>query len=259
MDTQLETIVKESGLESTKAQYILDNFQSYFQIAGEWEAKARTLVVTRPDQRAEMEMARTGRLFLREKRLAVENSRKRLKEESLREGKAIDGIANVLKALIVPIEEYLDQQEHFVEIQEEKKNAAVRLEIEARMKKEDEDRLAKEAEERERLRLENARLAKENAEKDRLAEEEKKKSDAKLAAERAKAREAQYKADAEKAALEKKAREDREKAEADKRKATDAAKKKLDAEREERERLEAQLKAQVTCPKCLHKFVPKAK
>ncbi len=217
-ENQLSTIVKESGLEGTKAKYILENFQNYFEIASEWELKAKTLVVTRADQTAEMQMARSGRLFLKEKRLAIEKSRKELKEEALREGKAIDGIANVLKALIVPIEEYLDQQEHFVEIHQEKKEAVMRLEIEARMKKEEEDRIRKDAEERERLRIENDRLAKENAEKDRIAAEQRKKAEAKLAAEKAKADEARKKADAEKALLEEKGRKEREKAEADKKK-----------------------------------------
>ena len=119
MENQLEVIVKESKLETTKAKYILDNFQNYFEIAAEWEKKAKSLIVTNETQTAEMDMARTGRLFLKEKRLAIEKARKELKEQSLREGKAIDGIANVLKGLIVPIEESLEQQEKFVEIQEE--------------------------------------------------------------------------------------------------------------------------------------------
>lgn len=247
MDNQLEVIIKESGLEQTKAQYILENFQSYFQLASEWEAKAKMIVVTRPDQKADMEMARVGRLMLKEKRVALENSRKKLKEEALREGKAIDGIANVLKALIVPIEEYLDQQEHFVEIQEEKKKETVRLEVEERIKKEEEERIRKEAEEKERLRIENERLAKENAEKDRLMAEEKKRTDANLAAEKAKAKEAQEKADAERAALEKKAREERELAETEKKKTAEEA-------RKEKDRLEKLLKTQIECPKCHHKF-----
>lgn len=103
--SQLEIIVKESGLTGSKASFILEQFQSYFALASEWETKAKTLVVSRPDQTAEMAMAREGRLFLREKRIAIENSRKKLKEDVLREGKAIDGIANVLKALIEPIVE----------------------------------------------------------------------------------------------------------------------------------------------------------
>jgi hypothetical protein len=45
-----------------------------------------------------------------------------LKEQALREGKAVDGIANVLKALIVPLEEHLDKQERFVEIRAEEQD-----------------------------------------------------------------------------------------------------------------------------------------
>src|SRR3990167_460476 len=129
-ENQLAVIVRESQLEPTKAKYILEKFTEYFDMADEWTIKAKVIVVTKPEQKAEMEMARTGRLFLKEKRVAVEKARKELKEQALREGKAIDGIANVLKALIVPIEEYLEQQERFVEIQKEKKEAETRLEIE---------------------------------------------------------------------------------------------------------------------------------
>jgi len=136
MANDLQTIVQESGLEKSKAQYILDNFQNYFDIAAEWEKRAKTLVVTDASQEVEMKLARTGRLFLKEKRLAIEKSRKELKEQSLREGKAIDGIANVLKALIVPVEEYLEKQEKFVELKEEAEREARRQEIERRMEEE---------------------------------------------------------------------------------------------------------------------------
>src|SRR3990167_11427401 len=104
MENQLQVIVKESGLEPTKAKYILEQFSNYFDLADEWTKKAKTIIVTSENQEADMAIARVGRLFLREKRIAIENSRKSLKEQALREGKAIDGIANVLKALIVPIE-----------------------------------------------------------------------------------------------------------------------------------------------------------
>jgi len=136
MDSKLAVIVKESGLEKNKAQFMLDKFQDYFNIAAEWEEKAKNIVVTKEDQTAEMDMARVGRLFLRDKRIAIEKARKELKEQALREGKAIDGIANVLKALIVPIEEYLGKQERFVEIQDDIKRQA--LIAEAEKKAEDE-------------------------------------------------------------------------------------------------------------------------
>jgi len=158
MENKLSLIVKESGLEKTKAQILLDNFSRYFQLAADWEKKAKTIVVTDESQVAEMKMARTGRLFLRQKRIAIENTRKELKEQALREGKAIDGIANVLKALIVPIEEYLGKQEKFVEIKAAEEAERKRIEAE---RKAEEERIAKEkaeAEERERIRKENERL-----------------------------------------------------------------------------------------------------
>ncbi len=82
---QLAVILKESGLEETKAAFILRNFQDYFKLADEWTIKARNIVVTSADQTAEMEMARAGRLFLRQKRLMIEGARKELKEQALRE------------------------------------------------------------------------------------------------------------------------------------------------------------------------------
>jgi len=58
MENQLQVIVKESGLEQSKAKYILDNFQNYFEIADEWARKSRTIVVSDESQTADMEMAR---------------------------------------------------------------------------------------------------------------------------------------------------------------------------------------------------------
>lgn len=152
MSNELEVIVEKSGLDKTKADYILQNFTEYFTLAAEWERRAKEIVVTNPSQTALMEMARVGRLLLKDKRIAIEKSRKELKEQALREGKAIDGIANVLKVLIEPIEKYLDQQEHFVEYKKKAEEEARRLEVEKRI---EEERIAKEkadAEESARLR-----------------------------------------------------------------------------------------------------------
>ncbi|MFA5297255.1 MAG: hypothetical protein WC389_03505, partial [Lutibacter sp.] len=207
-DNMLMTIVKDSGLEKTKADFILEKFQDYFKIAGEWENKIKTIIVTSDDQKVEMEMARVGRLFLRDKRITIEKTRKELKEQSLREGKAIDGIANVLKALIEPIESYLDQQENFTknrliaEEKEKQRQEQIRLEKEAREKEEQRIRLEKEArekeeqrirlekeeqrirlekEEQERIKAENERLRQEAIERERLAKIEREKHEKELA------------------------------------------------------------------------------
>ena len=227
------SMVRTSGLDAAKAEIILANFQEYAAIAADWEAKAKTIVVTSPTQVAEMKTAREGRLVLRGKRTAIETIRKNLKEQSLREGKTIDGIAGTLRALIEPIEEYLEKQERFVEIQEEARikalvtnraseiiqyggnpnlfNLGAMNEAEYQstlisVKQAEEDKLEAEARailktaedrrETERIRVENSKLRVEAMERDRLAQQ-----------------------------------------------ATEEARRALDAERKERERLEAEDRA----------------
>ena len=240
MENKLEVIVRESGLESTKAQFILNQFQDYFAIAADWEMKAKAIIVTDESQKAEMQMARAGRLFLKEKRVAIEKARKELKEQALREGKAIDGIANVLKALIIPIEEHLERQEKFVEIRakiaEDKRLAEEAARIEA-------ERIAKEAAEKaeqERIRLENEKLKAEAVERERI-----------MAAERAEA-------EAKQRAIEEKAAAERRIAEEEKRKSRmeiERLKREADAERSKQEMAKATSGQQlITCPHCGKEF-----
>lgn len=253
-EKSLQVIVKESGLEPTKAQVLLENFSGYFELAADWEKKAKAIVVTDEAQVAEMKMAREGRLFLRSKRLEVENTRKALKEQSLREGKAIDGIANVLKAVIVPIEEYLDDQEKFVEKKQKAEAEARQLEAEKLLReKEEKERLEREAEER-RIRAENERLQKEATEREAQAQKEREAAARKLEAERKKA-EAKLKAERE--AREKELAVERAKAEANAEKIRKEAEERAAKERAEYEaRLaeEKRLASIVTCPKCGHKW-----
>ena len=259
---KLELIVEKSGLDKQKQDYILERFQDFFKIASEWETTAKSIVVTRPDQVAEMKMAREGRLFLKGKRVEIEKGRKELKEQSLREGKTIDGIASTLKDLIEPIEDYLSEQERFVEIEEEKRKEALRIErtalltpfnidltvynlgemkqeqfdgllkaqteIVENQKKLEFERIAKEkseAEERERIRIENEKLRKEAERREK-----------EIAEERAKA-------EAERRAIEEKNRKDREQAEAKAKKEREEAQKSLDEVHKAKEKLEAELKA----------------
>ena len=119
MENKLLSVINESGLDKSKSQILLENFSDYFKIASEWEAKANTLVITNVTQIDEMSIAREGRLFLKDKRILVEKTRKQLKESSLRESQTIDAIAKILTNLITPIEESLLQKEKFVEIQEQ--------------------------------------------------------------------------------------------------------------------------------------------
>ena len=171
-DNQLAIIVRESGLEATKAQIILSKFSGYFAVAAEWEAKAKTIHVVDASQKADMAMARVGRLFLRDKINDVEKERKKLKAEALQEEHCIDGIAKTLKSLLEPLRTYLDNQEHFVELKEAAEVAAKQREVEKRIEAERVEREAKEQEEREQIRLENARLKQEADERERVMAKE---------------------------------------------------------------------------------------
>lgn len=266
---ELEKVIQESNVEKTTADSLQTAFQPFFQRAAEWKAKAETLKVTDINQTAEMQQARAARLELKKIRVEADKTRASLKEDSIRYGRAVQGVYNVIEYLIKPIEEYLENQEKFAEIQEAARKAALtelrRAEIEregvqvfvpknfdlgtiseneyqeliaaARMlvtakleadRKAEADRIAREqaeAEERERVRVENERLRAEAIEQEK-----------RFAAERA---EAAAKADAERKAEAEKARLEREKLEAERRAAEAIAAK----ERAEKEKLEAEVKA----------------
>jgi hypothetical protein len=130
-DTQeLSLIVNQAGLAQEKSQQLLAKFGEFFQDARHTVEFAKSIKVTSVDQVEEMKKARETRLELKSIRNQVENTRKELKEQSLREGKAIDGIANVIKALIVPVEQFLDEQEKFAErVEVERKNKIERQRI----------------------------------------------------------------------------------------------------------------------------------
>lgn len=128
MNNTLIKLIESSNLEKSKADYMLQKFQDYSRIAEEWAEKAKTIIVTSVMQTDEMKLAREGRLILKQKRVEIDKTRKELKEQSLREGQAIDKIAKSLTSLIEPTEKYLEEQEKFVEIQEEKRKTKLKAE-----------------------------------------------------------------------------------------------------------------------------------
>lgn len=115
IETQIVLSVPESGLEESTLATIRAGFDEFFTKAEEWRQKAKAIKVTSADQKGEMKLARIARLELKNIRVDAEKARKRLKEDSLRMGKAIDGINNVLLAAIVPLENYLEEQEKYGE------------------------------------------------------------------------------------------------------------------------------------------------
>jgi hypothetical protein len=267
-ENQLVKIVTESGLDKTKSQVLLENFSNYFELAADWENKAKMLVITNISQIAEMKMADEGRKFLKQKRIEVEKTRKILKENSLREGQTIDSIARILTNLISPIENDLEQKAKYREIKEAELKQAIKLErlklLEpydsctdtymigemseagfqnyfAGMKLNYEKRLADERRaEEERLATIEAEKKRQEAiklENERLKKEAEEKEKV-LAEERCKAM-------AEKKALEEKIEVERQKALEERRKAEAEQQRKFETERKEKERLAEEIRKKV--------------
>ena len=117
-----------SDLDASSAEQLRASFDALFAKAGEWIKRAKEIEVTSLDQTREMKLARESRLALKDIRVEAEKTRKALKEESLRWGRAIDGMCNVLKGLVEPIEAYLLEQETFAEREEETRRQALRRE-----------------------------------------------------------------------------------------------------------------------------------
>ena len=175
-------VLEKSGLEETKASAIIDRFSTFLVDMGEQELLAKDIIVTDVSQTVEMDKARKVRLALQKIRTDTEKVRKRLKEQSLREGKAIDGIANIIKAVIVPLEEHLQKQEKFAENKEREEKERIHTERVSKLEKYVEDvnlynlkEMSDEAFEQllegsKKARLEASR-AEEKAEEKRIADE----------------------------------------------------------------------------------------
>ena len=267
MENQLAKIITDSGLDKTKSQVLMEQFSNYFEMAAEWENRANALVITSIEQKEEMKLAREGRLYLRDKRVQVEKTRKQLKENSLREGQTIDAIAKIITNLIAPIESNLEEKEKFAEIQEAKRIEKAREDrtkesypyIEfipygidlGKMDDDNYHKLLNGA----KLQMQAKQEAEAKAEAERIENERKLEEDrvarAKAEAEeREKQRLENEKLRKEAEERERQMAEERAKAEAQRKKAEEIARRereeaerKLDFEREQKRKLEAELKA----------------
>lgn len=124
----IELIVKEQGIETNDVSILAEAFGAPFTNAGAILATYKELEVTSADDTDLMKKAKDNRLALKKVRTTVENKRKELKADSLKTGKAIDAVANYIKSQIVPAEDYLETQERFAELIEEKRLTDIRTE-----------------------------------------------------------------------------------------------------------------------------------
>ena len=155
---QLALEIQKRKIDKPIAEILLKNFQDFFKEAAEWEEKAIMICVVNENQTEDMKKARELRLSIAKRRVAVEKARKKLKEDSLRQGKAIDGIANILKAIFEPLEKHLYLQEKFVELREAKILREAQEKADAIEEKKLLALQEKEAKKQERLLEENVKL-----------------------------------------------------------------------------------------------------
>jgi hypothetical protein len=262
---QLQPLVLklDEGLTPDTAQSLRSAFEEYFTAADEWRQKALSIQITRPDQFREMKLARETRLALREIRINAEKTRKALKEDSLKKGKAIDGIYNMLAYAVEPLEKHLLEQEQFIQRIEEERKAQLKAlreealrpftdvslyqlgEMDAATFADllDTHKLAFAA------RQEVARKAEaERIERERLEAEERAKREAEAAAERERIRAENERLKAEREAAEIAAKAEREAAQAEARRIAEETRKEREAieakAKAEREAIEAKAKAE---------------
>ena len=117
-NNEIALVAQNAGLAPTGVENLLKRFAAYFNEAKKLSEGAREIIVTDESQTDLMLKARETRLSLKSLRSHVEQVRVELKEQSLREGRAIDGVSNLIKALIVPVEEHLEKQEKYAEAKE---------------------------------------------------------------------------------------------------------------------------------------------
>ena len=122
---ELCAVVKREGVAEQQQAVLIGSFAPYHaQIAA---ARKTSETITNGADPLQRKMARECRLELRRVRCAIETTRKDAKADALRYGKAVDGMANVLKFLCEPEEERLEEIEQ-AEVRKEQARIAALVE-----------------------------------------------------------------------------------------------------------------------------------
>lgn len=124
----IASILSANSIPETKGVLLIETFAPFFESARELAAEAQGIKVTSADQEDEIAKARALRLRVKKLRTTAEAARKRLKEEALREGKAIDGANGLLLEKIIPVEASLTEMEQIAERLEQERRAKLTAE-----------------------------------------------------------------------------------------------------------------------------------
>jgi len=129
--TREETVDSVRGMETPDIDKALAAYNVTDATIATMREKFMPLVIESPDDKQGAKRVREARLTVKNHRIAVEKTRKALKEDALRYGQAVDAEARRITAELAPIEEHLEAQEAAVAAE-----IARRAEAEANAKRE---------------------------------------------------------------------------------------------------------------------------
>lgn len=107
-----------NGLEISTREAIQKAFLPFAEQFAEWKEKAKEIVVTDISETDKMKAAGEARKAIKKIRTGADAVRKSLKEDSLKYGKAVQEVYNKIESEATPIEEHLEKQEKFKELEE---------------------------------------------------------------------------------------------------------------------------------------------
>lgn len=116
-ETNLVTILDRNGLDVAIKKTITEQFLPYLAELNELRDQVIEIRVTDIAQVDEMKAAKQARRLLQKIRTSADKTRQTLKEDSLKYGRAVQEVYNAIKDQIVPLEDYLREQEEYVERQ----------------------------------------------------------------------------------------------------------------------------------------------
>lgn len=113
--SSLITILDRNGLDVAIKKNITEQFIPYLDELNQLKDQVLDIRVTSIEQVDEMKAAKQARLLLRKIRTSADKTRKDLKEDSLKYGRAVQEVYNAIEGQITPLEDYLREQEEYVE------------------------------------------------------------------------------------------------------------------------------------------------
>ncbi len=126
--SELAKVIEAAGVSASTSETLLVSFGGHFCDMQEATKKAAGIEVTDENQTAAMKAAKVARLEVKKVRTATEATRKLVKEDALRFGKAVDAVAGMIRGECEKVETRLEECETYAERAEAKRAEIRRIE-----------------------------------------------------------------------------------------------------------------------------------